>query len=159
MNGENTKWVAEKAVIGSIEAIRHGLAAVFVFSAVSHLQNTNLFLLDILNYQILNGRAAILVAGTLPFLELVIALLLCSRISSQLPAVAAWLLLILFFGVQWSAWSRGLIIDCGCFGGIVRSEIGFQSLFLTGILMAAASLLILIQLACEPKRVYQAKVS
>ena len=53
----------------------------------------------------------------LPLLELAVAvLLLLGFFTRWAPAVAALLMAAFVFGIA-AAWTRGLTIDCGCFGG------------------------------------------
>jgi hypothetical protein len=138
VSGGIDRSVGNDFVRFAIGTIRYGLGGIFAFAAFSHLRAPNLFLLDVLNYQLINGSLAIITAGVLPFVELTVALLLCSRIPSPWPALLAWLLLVVFAVAQGSAWSRGLLIDCGCFG-FIRASVGPWSLTLVGLLLAAAS--------------------
>lgn len=53
----------------------------------------------------------------LPFLELGLALLLLAGFATRVAAIVGGVLMIGFVIGIISAWSRGLTIDCGCFGG------------------------------------------
>jgi uncharacterized membrane protein YphA (DoxX/SURF4 family) len=58
-----------------------------------------------------------LVAGVLPWLEIVIGLLLLAGIATRAVAVVSAVLLLGFMAGVAQARARGLSIDCGCFGG------------------------------------------
>ena len=57
------------------------------------------------------------VAVVLPFLEIGFGLLLLIGLGVRVTAVASGVLLAVLIAAIVSAWTRGLSIDCGCFGG------------------------------------------
>ncbi|HMP78039.1 MAG TPA: MauE/DoxX family redox-associated membrane protein [Pirellulaceae bacterium] len=112
------------------DPVRWCLAGILVFAAVGHLQNPHLVLNDVLNYRIVSGRVAVWVAMLLPFCELALAAILCARVPPTVGFGMATVLFGVFAASQWIAWFRELPIDCGCFGGFVRRQIGPASLVL-----------------------------
>jgi uncharacterized membrane protein YphA (DoxX/SURF4 family) len=68
-------------------------------------------------YKLLPTNLAHLLGYALPWLEVAIALLLIIGIMVRPAAIAGGLIMVIFIGAIASAWARGLIIDCGCFGG------------------------------------------
>ena len=68
-------------------------------------------------YKLLPTNLAHLIGYALPWLEVAIALLLIIGIMVRPAAIAGGLIMVIFIGAIASAWARGLIIDCGCFGG------------------------------------------
>lgn len=68
-------------------------------------------------YKLLPTNLAHLIGYALPWLEVAIALLLIIGIMVRPAAIAGGLIMVIFIGAIASAWTRGLIIDCGCFGG------------------------------------------
>ena len=68
-------------------------------------------------YKLLPTNIAHLLGYALPWLEVAIALLLIIGIMVRPAAIAGGLIMVVFIGAIASAWARGLIIDCGCFGG------------------------------------------
>jgi len=68
-------------------------------------------------YKILPTDLAHLAGYALPWLEVVIGLLLIFGIMVRYAAVAGGLIMIVFIGAIISVWARGMVIDCGCFGG------------------------------------------
>jgi uncharacterized membrane protein YphA (DoxX/SURF4 family) len=53
----------------------------------------------------------------LPWLEVALALLLIVGFIVRPAAVVSGLIMIVFIGAIASVWARGMLIDCGCFGG------------------------------------------
>jgi uncharacterized membrane protein YphA (DoxX/SURF4 family) len=68
-------------------------------------------------YKILPAKFAHLVGYALPWLEVAIALLLIIGIMVRQAAIIGGLIMIVFTAAIASVWARGLLIDCGCFGG------------------------------------------
>ncbi len=68
-------------------------------------------------YKILPTDFAHLVGYALPWLEVAIGLLLIIGVMVRPAAVAGGLVMLVFIGAISSVWARGILIDCGCFGG------------------------------------------
>jgi uncharacterized membrane protein YphA (DoxX/SURF4 family) len=68
-------------------------------------------------YQILPYGASKVVGVALPFVEIALGLLLLAGFATRLAAAVSGGLLTMFIVGISSAWTRGLRIDCGCFGG------------------------------------------
>jgi uncharacterized membrane protein YphA (DoxX/SURF4 family) len=67
-------------------------------------------------YQLMPYDVAKVVGAALPFLEIALGLLLLAGLAVRLGAGISAVLLVVFIAGIVSAWSRGLAIDCGCFG-------------------------------------------
>ena len=68
-------------------------------------------------YKILPNNLAHLVGYALPWLEIAVGILLLIGLSARIASVLASLVMLVFVGAIISVWARGLLIDCGCFGG------------------------------------------
>jgi uncharacterized membrane protein YphA (DoxX/SURF4 family) len=68
-------------------------------------------------YQILPDGMVGAVGIGLPILEMCLAAMLLLGFATRFVAAAGGLLMIIFIAGIISAWTRGLSIDCGCFGG------------------------------------------
>jgi len=68
-------------------------------------------------YKILPTQFAHLVGYALPWLEIAIGLLLLIGVSLRWATIIAGGVMLLFVASIISVWARGLLIDCGCFGG------------------------------------------
>ena len=102
-------------VIGTLA--RLGLAAVFLISGVLKAVDPDATYVAVRAYDVLPRAGVALVAGVLPWLEIALGLLLLAGVATRaVAAVGAGLMLVFIAGVT-QAWARGLLIDCGCFGG------------------------------------------
>jgi uncharacterized membrane protein YphA (DoxX/SURF4 family) len=121
-------------------ALRLVLAAVFLYAAYTKLrQPWLLFALSIDSYGMLPQWAVLLVARTLPWLELLLGLLLASGVGLPYVALATSLQLVLFLGVMLRGYAKGLGIDCGCFGA--GEALTIKTLIRDGLLTAGAIVL------------------
>ena len=68
-------------------------------------------------YRILPEAIVPTVGHVLPAVEIVVGLALILGVLTRVMAIASALLFVAFIIGISSAWSRGLQIDCGCFGG------------------------------------------
>jgi putative oxidoreductase len=98
------------------------LAGVFFYAAIPKIADPAAFAVDIANYRILPGGAVHALAVTLPWIELVVAVLLVLGFWTRAAAILSGLMLLVFIASMASAVVRGLDIDCGCFGSSGDSE-------------------------------------
>lgn len=97
--------------------LRLGLAAVFGYAAWTKLREPwMLFAMSVDAYHVLPEWGAVAVARTLPWAELLLAVLLLAGLWQRVTMPAASLLLAVFFSLMVRSYVRGEAIDCGCFG-------------------------------------------
>jgi uncharacterized membrane protein YphA (DoxX/SURF4 family) len=106
------------------------LGVIFIVAAVSKLRplagmpwtiasvktSLAMFAMGVDSYQILPPWAVSPMAHYLPFFELVLGLWLISGIGLRISSVLSTLAICVFIYAMFSAWRRGLTINCGCFG-------------------------------------------
>jgi len=145
--------VLSTAVIGT--AMRMVIGLIFIAGAATKLLNPYEFLRQVLEYRLLPPSVAPPVAATLPTLELLIGMTLLSGIMLRGAVTSATLLLWAFVALQLSVMSRGMQVECGCFGGMLSPDdrIGIRTISRTAILAVAASAMWL-HLVREAKRRY-----
>jgi uncharacterized membrane protein YphA (DoxX/SURF4 family) len=68
-------------------------------------------------YKLMPTEIAHLIGYALPWLEVAMGLLLIVGFMVRPAAVLSGLIMIVFIGAIASVWARGMLIDCGCFGG------------------------------------------
>ena len=68
-------------------------------------------------YKILPNDIAHLIGYALPWLEIALGILLIIGLTTRLAALAGTAVMIIFTAAIISVWARGILIDCGCFGG------------------------------------------
>ncbi|WP_408015824.1 MauE/DoxX family redox-associated membrane protein [Rhodococcus chondri] len=96
---------------------RFGLAAVWLISGWIKFSDPTQTVVAVRAYQLLPTDLVRPFAAVFPVLELLLGLLLLLGLAVRPAAVASAAALIVLIGAIVSAWSRGLSIDCGCFGG------------------------------------------
>ncbi|WP_433390651.1 MauE/DoxX family redox-associated membrane protein [Micromonospora sp. KLBMP9576] len=108
------RWPAARPWLGL--AARLGLAAVWLVAGGSKVGDLAASGRAVNAYQVMPYDLAMAIGAALPFVELALGLLLLLGLATRLSAgVSAALLVVFVVGIV-SAWSRGLAIDCGCFG-------------------------------------------
>ena len=68
-------------------------------------------------YRILPTPVAHIVGYAVPWLEIAIGLLLIFGVSVRWATTVGGVTMLVFVGAIISVWARGMLIDCGCFGG------------------------------------------
>ena len=68
-------------------------------------------------YRILPTPVAHIVGYAIPWLEIAIGLLLIFGVSVRWAATIGGIIMLVFVAAIISVWARGMLIDCGCFGG------------------------------------------
>jgi hypothetical protein len=129
-----------KAVRAGLFILRLGLAAVFGYAAWIKLREPwMLFAMSVDAYHVLPEWGSVAVARTLPWVELLLAVVLLAGLWQRVAMPAASALLAVFFSLMVRSYVRGEGIDCGCFGpGEAISPI---TLLRDGGLLAASLLL------------------
>ena len=98
--------------------LRIALGGIFVYAAWVKLKDPwELYALAINSYEVLPLWAVELVARTLPWLELAVGVGLVTGILLRVWSTLTSALLLLFFSLMVRAFSKGMQINCGCFGG------------------------------------------
>src|ERR1700712_4820259 len=101
-------------IVGTV--LRLGLAAVFLVSGTLKALDPDTTYVAVRAYDVLPKARVTVVAGVLPWLEIVLGLLLLAGVATRQVAVVSAALLLVFVAGVTQAWARGLSIDCGCFG-------------------------------------------
>ena len=113
------------------------LGLIFLYAAWMKLREPwALFAMAIDSYQVLPAWAVELAARSLPWFELLLGVLLIAGVWRGVSAVAASLLLAVFFGLMVRAMAKGMQIDCGCFGPGER--LSWMTLVRDGALLASS---------------------
>ncbi len=95
---------------------RLGLAAVWLLAGGAKAGDVAASGRAVNAYQLMPYDVAKVVGAVLPFLEIALGLLLLAGLAVRFSAGVSAVLLVVFIAGIVSAWSRGLAIDCGCFG-------------------------------------------
>lgn len=105
-------------------AVRLAAAGVWILAGAAKLPDIRGFQLVVQRYGILPDSLAGPFAYALPFVEIGIGLYLALGLFVRGTALAGTLLFAGFLSAQVYAYARGIPLDCGCFGTIVRTAVG-----------------------------------
>ncbi|WP_262281566.1 MauE/DoxX family redox-associated membrane protein [Micromonospora sp. MA102] len=109
-----SRWPAVRPWLGI--AARLGLAAVWLVAGAAKVGDLAASGRAVNAYQVMPYDLATVIGAALPFVELALGVLLLLGLATRLAAGVSAALLVVFIAGITSAWSRGLAIDCGCFG-------------------------------------------
>ncbi|HXU47851.1 MAG TPA: MauE/DoxX family redox-associated membrane protein [Candidatus Binatia bacterium] len=133
------------------------LAAIFLAAGLSKLKplagmpwtaasvktSLAMFAMGVDSYQILPPWAVSPLAHFLPFFEIVLAIWLLSGFALRVSSLLSTLAICVFIYAMFSAWRRGLTINCGCFGQ-GGAPIGPKDMMRDGLLFLPLSLAVFI---------------
>jgi uncharacterized membrane protein YphA (DoxX/SURF4 family) len=102
------------------------LGAVFVVASVEKIAEPELFASSVQAYRMLPLFLINILALLIPWLELVCGILLVTGLKLRASSAILFILLCVFVVAIISAIFRGLSIDCGCFGSMVASPVGWD---------------------------------
>ena len=104
-----------KEWLGTVARLVTG--GVWIWAAVLKLPHPDQSVQAVRAYQLLPGGSAATVGHLLPVLEVVVGACLVLGLLTRGAGALSALLFVAFIVAIASVWSRGIEIDCGCFGG------------------------------------------
>ena len=114
MELEKIHWIRKSGYVSLV--LRVVVAIIFLYTGMIKLQNPGEFAVSIQNYQIIPVALTNLIAIILPWIEIFSGCLLIFGVYSRASAVILSILTGIFIIAMFSAYLRGLNIDCGCYG-------------------------------------------
>ncbi|GGK16002.1 hypothetical protein GCM10010124_05790 [Pilimelia terevasa] len=120
--------------------VRLGLTAVWLVAGGAKVGDLDHSGRVVHAYQLMPYDVAMAVGAVLPFVELGVGLLLLAGLATRLTAALSTAMLLAFVGGIIWAWSKGLTIDCGCFGGGGELAAGQSPSYLADLLRDAGFL-------------------
>ena len=114
--------------------LRSILGLVFAISSLPKIQYPFQFLSNLLAYEIVRGDFAVLVAATIPWVELILSIFLLAGVFPLGATFLSAVLFAVFSYFQFHALSNSLDISCGCFGNILDAasdQVNYSSFFST----------------------------
>lgn len=121
-------------------ALRVALAAVFLYAAYVKLKAPwYMFAANIDAYEMVPSWASEWLARTLPAFELLLGIVLLIGVKLRWSALATGILLLGFWLSMLTAYAKGLVINCGCFGD--GEQVSKLTLLRDGLLVAMAAFL------------------
>jgi putative oxidoreductase len=118
----------ERALEGFVLVVRLGLGAMFIASSLPKIRLPYAFLSDIYGYELVGPKMGVLVAMTLPWLELLAGICLVGGIFVGGALLVSMAMGAMFTFVVGSALYRHLDISCGCFSSSAAGRISYVTL-------------------------------
>jgi protein-disulfide isomerase/uncharacterized membrane protein YphA (DoxX/SURF4 family) len=115
MRTVNEKWYAIRPWLGTV--VRIALGVVWIWASIAKLHSPRTFVQAVRAYDATPEWMSKAVGYGLPVLEFSLGVLLIIGIVVRMAAALSALLFVVFLVGVIQAWTRGLQIDCGCFGG------------------------------------------
>ncbi len=122
----------------TVVACQAAVALVLLLAALTKIGEAGVFARQIHYYRLIPFGLENLVAITLPWIELLMALAILLRMNPRAGAVASAGLMALFVIIVGVSVARGLDIECGCFGTTDASRVGLAKLIENSCLLAVA---------------------
>ena len=108
--------------------VRIGLGCLFLWSSLPKIRQPYDFLSSVYNYELVGPKLGMLIAMTLPWLELLVGICLVGGIFISGALLASIGMAAMFAFVLVSVLYRGLEISCGCFGVSDAEIISYSTL-------------------------------
>jgi uncharacterized membrane protein YphA (DoxX/SURF4 family) len=123
-------------------ASRFGLAAMWLFAAGAKLYTLHDFSFNLTN--LVPERVALPLAVSVIAAEILAAVLLCVPRTARLGAAltAAMLIGFALYGLYYVYVAHGEPLECGCFGGIIGSQLGVKTALRNLLLLVPAALVL-----------------
>jgi uncharacterized membrane protein YphA (DoxX/SURF4 family) len=110
-----TRWPAVQPWLSTLT--RLALGAVWIAAGAAKIADLAESVRAVRAYRLLPESVVPIVGAGLPFVEIALGLLLIAGVGTRLGAIVTVVVLAAFVVGIVSAWTRGLRIECGCFGG------------------------------------------
>ncbi len=122
---------------GLVLLVRVSMGCLFLYSALPKIRRPYDFLSDVYNYEIVGPKLGLLVAMTLPWLELLAGICLLGGIFvGGALLLSAGMAAMFTFVIGWALY-QGLSISCGCFGSGAGTITYLTLIRAIGILLAS----------------------
>jgi uncharacterized membrane protein YphA (DoxX/SURF4 family) len=102
------------------------IALVFIVSGWAKLQNPGEFRRTVAKFDLLPDQVARGFAAGLPWLEVALGLGMAAGLQVDILVTIVTLLVAVFTGAVILSMARGKNIECGCFGRLVSSKVGWH---------------------------------
>ncbi len=106
-------------------ALRLVVAGVFLAAAIPKVLDPASFATDIDNYRMVPDALIGPMSVGLPLLEAIVGLALLTGVHARGAAIVASGMLVAFATAMVQAIGRGIDLDCGCFGHVVETQVGW----------------------------------
>jgi len=125
---QSHKLIRQRMLYAFTLVARVGLGCLFLWSSLPKIRQPYDFLSNVYNYELVGPKLGMLMAMTLPWLELLVGICLVGGIFVSGALLASVGMAAMFTFVLASALYRGLEISCGCFSASDTGIISYSTL-------------------------------
>ena len=122
-------------ISGATFVVRVTVGCMFLWSALPKIRQPYDFLSSVYSYELVGPKLGLLVAMTLPWMELLVGICLVGGIFVGGALLASVGMGAMFAFVLASALHRSLDISCGCFGASTGDKISYITLIRAGAIL------------------------
>jgi uncharacterized membrane protein YphA (DoxX/SURF4 family) len=135
---KQSRWNVEQVGRDFATLVRYAFAVLFVVTGVAKLASGEAFVEAVAGYGLVPTATVDLVASAAIVGEVALGVWLASGRGRRAALGTAAGCFVAFAGVIALAWWRGAAGDCGCFSGVVESQIGLGAVLRNAALAAVA---------------------
>ena len=117
----------------SVRVVRILLGIVLIFSGITKIIDPSKAVDFMLEFKVIPEFLILIVVSILPILEILIGVLLISGMYQKFASISALVLFSGFFIISIYGTIIGLSSDCGCFGSVIKSRIGWSMVVRNGV--------------------------
>jgi len=124
--------------VKSVRVVRILLGIVLIFSGITKIIDPSKAVDFMLEFKVIPEFLILIVVSILPILEILIGVLLISGMYQKFASISALVLFSGFFIISIYGTIIGLSSDCGCFGSVIKSRIGWSMVVRNGVFVMEA---------------------
>ncbi len=132
------QWTLHRGISNVVVVVRIGLGCMFLWSSLPKIRQPYDFLSDVYNYELVGPKLGLLVAMTLPWMELLVGICLIGGVFVGGALLASAGMGAMFTFVIASALYRGLEISCGCFSTSSADQVSYLTLVRAAIILVTS---------------------
>jgi len=119
--------------VKSVRVVRVLLGVVLIFSGITKIVDPSKAVDLMLEFKVIPEALILIIISVLPVLEILTGMLLVTGMYPKLASISALALFFGFFLISIYGTIIGLNSDCGCFGSVIKSRIGWSMVVRNGV--------------------------
>ncbi|HHL57775.1 MAG TPA: DoxX family membrane protein, partial [Bacteroidetes bacterium] len=124
--------------VKSVRVVKIILGIILIFSGIAKIADPSKAVNLMLEFKVIPELVILIVVSILPILEILIGVLLISGMYPKFASISALVLFSGFFFISIYGTLIGLSSDCGCFGSVIKSRIGWGMVVRNGMFVVGA---------------------
>ena len=127
----------------SLRVVKIILGIILIFSGITKIIDPSKAVDLMLEFKVIPESLILIIISVLPVLEILTGMLLVAGMYPKLASISALVLFFDFFLISIYGTLIGLSSDCGCFGSVIRSRIGWGMVVRNGMFVVGAEYAVL----------------